>query len=113
MKIINKTKNTVLAQNTVVADTVFRRIKGLLGRKDFIKGEALVIKPCNSIHTFFMQFPIDVLFVDKHNQVIKVISSLKPFRLTYIYFDAAFVIELPVGTTQSTFTYKGDILSIE
>jgi len=113
MKIINKTKNTVLAQNTVVADTVFRRLKGLLGRKDFIKGEALIIKPCNSIHTFFMQFPIDVLFVDKHNRVIKVISSLKSFRLTYIYFDASLTIELPAGTLESTSTQERDILILE
>jgi len=113
MKIINKTKNTVLAKNAIVADTVFKRIKGLLGRKDFIEGEALIIKPCNSIHTFFMRFPIDVLFVDKHNQVIKLISSLIPARLTYIYFNSAFVIELPTGTAQSTFTSKGDTISIE
>jgi uncharacterized membrane protein (UPF0127 family) len=113
MKIINKTKNTVLAEDAVVAGTVFRRLKGILGRKAFIKGEALIITPCNSIHTFFMRFPIDVLFVDKHNRVIKVVSSLAPGRLTPLYFMSAFVIELPAGTAQASFTSEGDTISIE
>jgi hypothetical protein len=113
MRIINKTKNTVLAEDTIIADTFFTRIKGLLCKKEFKKGQALIIKPCNSIHTFFMHFPIDVLFVDKHNQVIKVISSLRPTRLTPIYFNSAFVVELPTGTAQSTLTSKADTISIE
>jgi uncharacterized membrane protein (UPF0127 family) len=112
MNIVNKTKNTLLAQDVCVADTVLRRIKGLLGRNDFRQGEALIIKPCNSIHTFFMRFPIDVLFVDKHNKVIKATPALKPFCLTYIYFNAAFAIELPAGTLASTSTAKGDFISI-
>lgn len=113
MKVINKTKNTVLAQDAIVADTVFKRMKGLLGRKDFRHGEALIIRPCNSIHTFFMHFPIDVLFVDKDNRVIKVLPSLKPFQLTNIYFRAAFTIELPAGTLESSLTQDGDTLLLE
>ena len=112
MKIINQTKDTVLAKEVIIADTFLKRIKGLLGRKDFLPGEALIIKPCNSIHTFFMRFPIDVLFVDKDNRVLKALSSVKPFRLTSIYFQASFVIELPSGTIQSTLTCKGDTLQI-
>ncbi len=113
MKIINLTKNTVLAEDARMVDTFFRRIKGLLGRKDFRPREALIIKPCNSIHTFFMHFPIDVLFVDRHNRVIKTITALKPSRLTGIYFNATFAIELPGGTVESTSTSKADTLTIE
>ncbi|MFA5144921.1 MAG: DUF192 domain-containing protein [Candidatus Omnitrophota bacterium] len=113
MKIINKTKNTILAQNAIVADTVFKRAKGLLGRKDLKQGEALILKPCNSIHTFFMQFPIDVLFVNRHNQIIKAILSLKLWSLTPVYFNAAFVIELPAGTLELTSTQENDILALE
>lgn len=111
MKIINKTKNTSLAEEVMVADTPFRRMKGLLGNKEFSKGTAVLIKPCNSIHTFFMRFPIDVLFVDKGNRIIKAISTIKPFRLTRIYFNAAFAIELPSQTIQSTYTQEGDLIS--
>ena len=113
MRIINKTKNTVLAEDVIVADTPYKRIHGLLGKKEFKKGEALILKPCNSIHTFFMQFPIDVLFVDKNNRAIKAISGLGPFRLTNIYFHARFAIELPADTIKSTLTCEGDGLIIE
>ena len=113
MRIINKTKNTVLAEDVIAADTFFTRIKGLLGKKEFKKGQALILKSCNSIHTFFMRFPIDVLFVDKNSTVIKAIYPLKPFRLTGIYFNATFAIELPVNTIQSTLTFEGDKLFLE
>jgi len=113
MEIINKTKNTVLAKEAIVADTALRRIKGLLGRKDFQPGEALIIKPCNSIHTFFMRFSIDVLFVDKNNRVIKALPSIKPFCFTSIYFKAHLAIELPAGTLDSSLTQEGDSLLLE
>jgi len=57
VKITNQTKNTVLAAHAAVADRLFKRIKGLLGKKGLGEGEALIIRPCNSIHTFFMRFP--------------------------------------------------------
>lgn len=113
MKITNKTKNTFLAEKVVVADTLFKRTKGLLGTKDFRSGEAMVIKNCNSVHTFFMSFPIDILFVDKSCRVLKAISSLKPFRITPLYFKADFVVELPVGTIESSSTTIGDLLSLQ
>jgi uncharacterized membrane protein (UPF0127 family) len=113
MKIINRTKNTVLAENITVADTFFKRIRGLLGEKEFPKGCALILKPGNSIHTFFMRFPIDVLFMDKDNRVVKAISHLNPFCLTKIYFRATWVIELPADTIQATSTQKGDTFLIE
>jgi len=113
MKIINITRNSsILAEEVIVADTPLKRMKGLLGKKEFNRGKAIILKPCNSIHTFFMHFPIDVLFVDKQKRVIRAISSLKPGRLTYIYFNAAFAIELPCGTLESTSTSKGDIIII-
>ncbi len=95
-----------------MADTLFKRAKGLLGTKEFRPGEALVITSCNSIHTFFMRFAIDVLFVDKAYKVIKAIPSLRPFRITPPYFKADFTLELPAGTIASTSTTEGDTLSL-
>jgi len=112
MQIANKTKNTILAQNAVIADTILKRMKGLLGRKDFKEGEALVLKPCNSIHTFFMSFAIDVVFVDSNNKVVKAISAMTPFRLSRIYFKARLAIELPVGTISKTTTQPNDLLQL-
>lgn len=111
MRLINQSKNIILAENIILADTPFKRMKGLLGRKDFPPGQALIIKPCNAIHTFFMRFPIDVLFVGSNNQVLSAISSLKPSRLTPIYFQASYVVELPSGTLQNSAATQGDLLS--
>ncbi|MCX5697937.1 MAG: DUF192 domain-containing protein [Candidatus Omnitrophica bacterium] len=113
MKIINLSKNTVLAENAVLADNPLSRTKGLLGRKAFLPHEALVLAPCNSIHTFFMRFSIDVIFVDRVFKVVSVIPGLKPFRLSKIYFSASRAIELPTGVIVSTRTSPGDILRIE
>jgi hypothetical protein len=113
MKIANITKGTVLAGQAVVADTIFKRLKGLLGEKEIVNGQALVIKPCSSIHTFFMRFPIDILFVGKDNKIIAAISSLPAFRASKIYFNAAYVIELPAGLLKATSTSAGDLLEIE
>jgi len=111
MKIINQTKNTILAQEAVVANTVFKRIKGLLAKKDFQQGEALILNPCNSIHTLFMRFPIDVIFLDRQNKVVKVIPGLNPWRFSGVCFSARLCVELPVGTTHSNPTSPGDTLS--
>ena len=113
MKLFNKTKNTVLAESLNLADTPLKRMRGLLGKKEMKIGQALMLKPCNSIHTLFMSFPIDVIFVNKANRVIKAIHSLRPFRLTPIYFHASFVIELPPGTLKTKNTSCDDEISIE
>lgn len=112
MEIINKTKNTLLAKDIVIANTPFKRLKGLLGKKEFREGQAIILKPCNSLHTFFLRFAIDVIFVDKHNKVIEAISCLKPFHLTRVYWLSVLAIELPVGIIQSSHTQEADLLAI-
>jgi uncharacterized membrane protein (UPF0127 family) len=113
MKIINKTRNVVLAGEALMADTPFSRMKGLLGKRGLGPDEALILKPSNSIHTFFMRFPIDVLFVDKEGRLIKAISAMKPFRLTRLYYRAVLVVELGAGIIRSTATSGGDLIMIE
>lgn len=113
MEIINKTKNTVLAHDALVADNPFNRLKGLLGKKEFNKGSALIIRPCNSIHTFFMRFAIDVAFLDSNNKVVKAISNIMPFRISGIYLRAHSAVELPAGTLQDTATQAGDCISLK
>jgi len=110
MKIINQSRGTVLAERAEEAATIIRRMKGLLGRKTFSPQEALLIKPCNSVHTFFMRFAIDVLFLDRNNRVIMAIPALQPFRITAVYFKARSAVELPAGTIHSSKTSPGDII---
>jgi len=101
-----------LSSDVEVADKIFRRVKGLLGRNKFRKGESLWIKPCNSIHTFGMRFPIDVLFMDRENIVVSVSAGLTPYRLSRLFFRAASVLELPAGTLAATDTRVGDRIEI-
>lgn len=110
MKIINKTKNAVLADKVIVADSFFKRLKGLLGRRDLKRGEALIINNCNSVHTMFMRFPIDIIFLDKDNRAFKVIKGLKPYRITGIFPASCYVVELPAGTLQESCTAPSDII---
>ncbi len=108
MKIINLKNNIVLADKARVADTFWTRLVGLLNRKSLEKGEALILKPCSSIHTFFMRFSIDALFLDKNSKVIGIIHAIKPFRISPVYFGAYLAIELAAGTLQLTQTKLGD-----
>jgi len=108
MKIINKNRNITLAENAVIAGTPLKRMIGLLGYRQFEQGQALIIKPCNSIHTFFMRFAIDVIFVDSNNKITKIIHNMRPFRISAIYLNALFTIELPAGTLEETSTQAGD-----
>lgn len=104
MRLTNITKNTILAEDAVMAKSFLARMRGLLGKKIFKQNQALIIKPCNSVHTFFMRFPIDILFVGKDNCVLAAIEDLKPYRFSKIYPNASFVIELPAGTIKATST---------
>lgn len=113
MKLTNQTRNIILADKLDVADNFLSRATGLLNRKELKAGEGLLIRPCNSVHSLFMRFAIDVLFVDKQNKIVKIIPFFKPFRLSGLYSTAFFVIELPAGTAQSSNTQPGDSLALE
>ena len=79
------------------AETFFTRLVGLLGRSSIPAGSGLLISPCNQIHTFFMKFVIDVIFLDKHGKIIKIYMCLKPWKLTALVLKARSVIELSEG----------------
>jgi uncharacterized membrane protein (UPF0127 family) len=73
---------TVVCDRCTVADTMLARMRGLLGRKNLPPGEGILLRPCPSVQTFFMRFPIDVVFVDRDSVVLKVVENLKPWRST-------------------------------
>ncbi len=110
----NSDKRAVLATELNTAENFVTRTKGLLGRDSLPTGEGLWIKQCNSIHTFFMRFPIDAVFVDKQLKVVAMHEGLKPWRVTRLYFKAASVFELPAGTLSTIVDFKiGDQLKVE
>ena len=113
VQIVNLTKGVVIAQQAELAASLGQRMKGLLGRKNLSASEALILKPCSAIHTFFMCFPIDVLFVDKNMQIVKLIQNMSPNRLSPPILASQMVIELPAGKISQTATQIGDRLELK
>lgn len=113
MRIVNLTRSTVLAEQAKAANSFFARLVGLLDRNSLSKSQALILSPSNSIHSLFMRFTIDVIFLDKAGKVIAILPSFKPFCISPIYFGSVSVIELPENTLQLTQTQPGDIIKIE
>jgi uncharacterized protein len=100
----------VLCERCVVADTTFRRLRGLLGRRELRPGDGMVLRPGWSIHTAFLLFPIDVAFVDPDQVVLKVVKNLKPFRAS-VCRGARDVIELAAGEADRRGLRAGDRLT--
>lgn len=113
MKVYKTLNNEIIADNVKVAQNFFSRTVGLIPKKTFNKGEGLIIKPCSSIHTFFMKFAIDVLFVNKKNEVVALYENVKPWKILPIHFNSYYVIELDSGAISSKNISKGDLITIE
>ncbi len=111
MKVVNITRQTVLATNLEVADNGPARNKGLLGCTGLAEGEGLWIVPCESVHTFGMKFPIDLVYLDRKFCVRKVRSAVPATRIS-VCLSAHSVIELPAGTINATQTSAGDAIEI-
>ena len=95
-----------------VADTSEKRRRGLLKHERLGPGEGLWITPCESVHTFFMKFPIDLVYLDKQKKVRKVRNAVPAWRLSAC-LSAHSILELPAGTVERTGTRPGDELVIE
>ena len=112
MVVRNQTRDTVLGHAIDVADTSAKRRTGLLKHQRLKAGEGLWINPCESVHTFFMKFPIDLVYLDKHRKVRKVRNAVPAWRMSAC-LTAESVLELPAGTARETGTQKGDTLVFE
>jgi len=113
MRVFNKTRNRSLIIQGRLADTFWSRLRGLLGATSLRAGEGLILVGEKSIHTLFMKFPIDVIYVDKDCRVIRSDPNMVPFRLGPFVRQSAYVLEIPVGTIAETATKTGDQLSFE
>jgi hypothetical protein len=95
-----------------MADTSAKRRTGLLKHERLEPGGGLWIVPCESVHTFFMKFPIDLIYLDKRRRVRKVRDAVPPWRLSAC-LSAHSVLELPAGIAAQTRTQVGDELLLE
>ena len=112
IRLIHRETGAVLANRLEVARTLRERMRGLLGRRGLPPGGGLLIENCASIHTFFMRFPIDVVFADADWRVRKLVRRLRPWRVAGA-IGAAHVVELPAGTLEQAGAAPGDMMHIE
>jgi len=112
LRITNLTRNTVLGERIDVADTSAKRRTGLMKHTGLDAGEGLWIVPCESVHTFFMKFAIDLVYLGKDRKVRKVRHAVKPWRMSAC-LSAHSILELPAGVAERTGTLAGDELGVE
>jgi len=112
IRIVNRTKGTLVATAADVADTSEKRRRGLLKHTGLQPGEGLWIAPCEAVHSFGMKFAIDLIYLSKKRQVKKVRRNLAPRRLSAC-LTAYSVLELPVGMIDESRTEVGDQLEFE
>ena len=109
---IHKTKIINLGLRIIPANNFWLRCKGLLFHKKPIVEEGLLLSPCNSIHMFFMRFPIDVVFLNQTNHVVKVVPNLKPWQMVSSVHGAHSTLELPIGTIVKSNICEGDTINL-
>ncbi|SHH96974.1 DUF192 domain-containing protein [Clostridium grantii] len=110
MQIKNKTKNLIVSKEVIIAKNFYSRLKGLLGKENLPENQCLIIYPCKSIHTFFMKFPIDAVFIDKNYKVLKILKNIKPGKTSSYVKKSWAVIEMPVNTLVESKISTGDEL---
>jgi uncharacterized protein len=112
--VYNKTRETFVATEAVVADSYIRRLVGLLGKtKRWAQlGRGLWIVPSRGVHTIGMLFPIDLIFLSKEKQVVHMEEHLRPFRISKVSLRATSVLELPPHTIYRSGTQVGDSFEI-
>jgi uncharacterized membrane protein (UPF0127 family) len=110
--VINLTKKTWLATKVRKADNFLTRLVGLLKRTNLGPEEALWLMPSKGIHTIGMKFPIDVVFLNRDNHVVGLMSGLAPNRISAVHFSGYSVLELPSGTIKKSRSEIGDQFEI-
>jgi uncharacterized membrane protein (UPF0127 family) len=111
----NRTRHAYLATRLAIAGTHWSRFRGLMCAEasSFQSGDGLWIVPCRGVHTFAMNFPIDVVYLDGNKVVVHVEEDLKPWRLARVKLRATSVIELPGQTLKQSGTAVGDKIEIQ
>ncbi len=110
MFVYNSSNNLVLASEVYMAKNFITRSFGLIFNNDMSEDEALVITPCCSIHTFFMKFPIDVIFINKSGQVLAIHENVTPWKILPIYWKSKYVIELKAQNISDRASVGDEIL---
>lgn len=111
--VVRNSKNQIVANKVATAETFFRRARGLLFSSALNEGAGLWITPCNSVHTFFMSYSIDVVFLDRDLRIVSIIENMVPGKVSRIQTQAASVLELPAGSVKKQPIHVGEQLIFE
>jgi uncharacterized membrane protein (UPF0127 family) len=109
--ILRRADGTEVCGHCTLADRPLARLRGLLGREGLDSGEGLLLRPASSIHTFFMRFPIDVVFLDRALVVLEIHDTIDPWRAAS-QRGAKAVLELPAGESSRRGLAVGDQLTL-
>lgn len=109
--VVDRGRGDVVCDDCLVADSPLTRLRGLLGRRELPPGEGLLLRPAGAIHTSFMRFPIDVVFLDRELQVVGVVDGLRPWRAAGRR-GAHAVLELAAGERKARAVSPGDRLAL-
>jgi uncharacterized membrane protein (UPF0127 family) len=113
MRLVQAGNGNIVAEEVMRAHTFFRRLKGLMFTKSLPSGCCLHIRPCRSVHTFFMKYAIDILYLDAQHNIVGAEANLMPGKLGAIYPNSVSVIELPEGTIQQNDLRIGQAVRFE
>ncbi|MCR4441603.1 MAG: DUF192 domain-containing protein [Peptococcaceae bacterium] len=102
----------VLGWNIRVADTFFRRLTGLWGKRKLFPGEGLLLVPCRQVHTWFMSFPVDLVFLDRKGKIVELAAGLPPWKISPRARGGFQVLELPQGTIEEFGLQRNDVLEV-
>lgn len=112
MTLSSRTRQTTLLRDLEIAESFFARGRGLLGRASLGPEQGLWIRPCNNIHTWFMKFPIDCVFVDRGLTVRSLREHVQPWRMVMPQWKAHSVIEMPAGSISRLGIRVGEVLDV-
>jgi uncharacterized membrane protein (UPF0127 family) len=107
-QVVNERTGAVVATAIAEADGPWQAFKGLMFRKDLPDGHGMLFRPARGIHTHFMRFPIDLIFLDKSDRVVKIRPAMVPWRFDFT--NAAGVIEMAAGRAEANDIRPGDQL---
>lgn len=109
--ILNESRQTCVAWQVNKADHYFSRLLGLMFRAHLPEGHGLWIEPCADIHSCFMRFRFDAIFMDKQGKVLHLVEAMKPWRISRFVKGSRVVLELPAGSIAQSRTEVGDVLA--
>lgn len=111
MRIVNRTRRTLVGDDVRLVDTWVGRLRGYLGSERPRKGQGILLFPCKAVHMFGIKFPLDVIFLDHEGRVLEVSANLTPGAHSGPVKEAHYVLEVPPGTIEDTQTRVGDEMS--